>query len=112
MLHRLVYTVQADVLDGVEDLKVFFDLVRTQNALVEAVKGRPCRFDRSIVPCCQDELANALNSMLLRYELLPDLEVRVVFLDLLGAPPIPHRPALHHLIQPLILCMLDEELEA
>ena len=100
------------MLDGVEDLKVFFDLVRTQNALVEAVQGRPCRFDRSIVPCCQDELANALNSMLLRHELLSDLEVRIVFLDLLGAPPIPHRPALHHLIQPLILCMLDEELEA
>ena len=112
LLHRLVHPVQADVLHDVEDLEVLFDLVSAEHALVEAVEGRTCSFNRSFVSCGQDQLTDALDMVLLSHQLLSYLEVRIILLNLLGAPTIAHSSALHHLVEPLVLCVLDQQLQA
>lgn len=89
---------QSDVLEHVQYLEVLFDLLRARHALVEAVEGGACSVDSGLETCGENQLSNALDVVSLCHKLLADLEVRIVFRDLLCVSSIPYRAAFHHLV--------------
>lgn len=96
------------MLQSVQNHEVFLGLVRTFNTFVQVIQDGSCGFDCCFVPRSKHQLSNTLHVVTLGHQLRSDLEVSVVFRDLLCAAPILDYTALGHFVKSFVLNMLKK----